>query len=759
MPDILVKNKQGTDEEYTNVNSVTFNQVGGGTVTYNYGDPQPTEEWQQVQYLLSHTSQSTFTIIQLQLDKGTMFSISTKGTWYKSGVQLIKVSDTQFNAQQKLTNGCALSVSSGDANTYFFDQTTKILSVIQTATGTLGATRKLGNRQLIITAYKIITYDYQQSQFDLIYTFSPSSNQMSGFLCVQIQDCLLFSSSSSNNDTFGLYKIDKQTFQVTQLCNVGKHWISTLQQYTGKNNVSSYILKVPNGVLISGNTSYSSGVLYYKYGQSTATLLGNSSGYGFFPNSNINYNNYYKYNSAYSRIIENYGVYLTSSSPNKSYWFDFDTQVLTDIATGFYINQWVQDDYIVIGWSTNAGCVVFIKSTKTWYRPITTGDGYRYAVQVQNGFVFGNSSSTYFYNTLTSTLQTVSSTIGFTYGIKTVNGAFLSGATIGIYGIYFYDQSTKTLTQTSVSIGQWRGLKSKTNNNILFGSTEGNVFGNYFYDYTQNTFTLINSSDRSLGGIQQVDDGWIVCGCNFATHLYFVSYNGVGTQITYSSSIYGLGKWGNTFPYGVTYYPNRPYTYKFGDYQIYTGAISNSQGAIRKISTNQAVTIVRYDSPGSSRDSNIFSNVYMLSLSQDQILILSGGLSYSYPVYLNKNTGDCYYYYDSTTANTSFPLDNCPLYDRINYYKISANGDFLIFPNVLDTNVDTNRVSVCKGIFLFDMTTKQFKQLIPNGEYYFNSYETAQNGIYIYYSIYKFSYKAFYDFNTKQITIINGEGN
>ena len=48
MPNVLLKNEIGEDVEYENVDTVTLRKVDGGTATYTYGLPEPTENWRMI---------------------------------------------------------------------------------------------------------------------------------------------------------------------------------------------------------------------------------------------------------------------------------------------------------------------------------------------------------------------------------------------------------------------------------------------------------------------------------------------------------------------------------------------------------------------------------------------------------------------------------------------------------------------------------------------------------------------------------------
>ena len=118
MPNVLLKNEIGEDVEYENVDTVTLRKVDGGTATYTYGLPEPTENWRMIHnYRESISSnpgaplRSLYSVYSCQVANGFLVSssLSNFGLWLESSYNAIKLDDRNFTNMYPVTDGAVYS--------------------------------------------------------------------------------------------------------------------------------------------------------------------------------------------------------------------------------------------------------------------------------------------------------------------------------------------------------------------------------------------------------------------------------------------------------------------------------------------------------------------------------------------------------------------------------------------------------------------------------------------------------------------------
>ena len=386
MPNILLKNEVGEDIAYNDVDTVTLRRVEGGTATYTFQRPNATDEWWMIQnFINGDVRTNMFSKYQVAVPSGRIVSSTEQifGTWYQSRYDACRISTTQLNQMYAVPDGAILANNANNSALYLWDDTDKELKVLSSNAGNIYNFRAYGDKYFIATYRYWLLYDPETKQVTQLL----QGTALSAY-CLDTGDELLLSvANNSSTNPQGIYRLDPETYELTQIFDQGWYWLGTFRTTTGLYQSSSYVLELDDEYLFGGYSSSTAcyGVLRFDKETKTVTRLLNI-GYYYFTDA---LSSRYAY-STYNRIIPGYGVvFCSTQSASWGVWyFDCETKQVTRLIETGYMTNWVEDDDIVYGCYSSYGVLIFDKATKTWYRPVTSGQ-YEKIVKCENGFLLG----------------------------------------------------------------------------------------------------------------------------------------------------------------------------------------------------------------------------------------------------------------------------------------------------------------------------------------------------------------------------------
>ena len=731
MPNVLLKNEVGEDIAYNDVDTVTLRRVEGGTATYTFQRPNATDAWKMIQQFITGDGRtSLISKSQLTVPNGKIISSSEPGfgTWYQSRYDAWRISTLNINQMYAVPNGAILANSGSNSAIYFWDDTTQELKVLSSNAGNIYNFRAYGEKYFLATYRYWLIYDPETQQVTELLTGNSGMNAY----CFEDDDGLFLSvANNGGNNPKGIYILDPETFELTQIFDQGWYWLGNFRTVKGLNQSASYILEVEDGYLFGGYNGGSQcyGILHYERDTKTVTRLFDN-GYYWFNDSVQSRYNY----STYTRYMPGYGVVFCNAQSYSwgTWYYDYATKTLTRIVENAAFMNWIETEDVFFGSYSSYGVIIFDKTTKTWYRPVTTGL-YETVIKCENGYLLGPQSYSYgfkYYEIETGEVTTIATTLNYwRYGLSVEGGALLSCET-GNGGVWSFNEETKELTQLSTQGYAWYMVR--WHDAILMGSF-GSAYGwHYYKDGVLTYHALTGSYDRYLHAIVPVDDGWLIGSWSYNSTIHFVDgETGEATALGISANQIGpyMPYWyGN----GGIWKPTYDYNRKYGRYRIISSY--DGYGFIFDDITHELVPMTYwYDGNPTPSTGSVAKSVYMRRVSfveyaQNRVMILPCSSSNNGTIIFNYASGEAFIF-----NNSALYVNNEYLYWFLPYTTLVPVTDgYLIFIKPFDWEKYPSTFTSAQGVWHLDTTTNRLRRLITTG--YYDSTEEAPGGLYIYLS-------------------------
>ena len=246
-----------------------------------------------------------------------------------------------------------------------------------------------------------------------------------------------------------------------------------------------------------------------------------TAGYNFFSEGLSSRSAY----STWTREIIGHGVVFSSSNSTVwgAWYFNYDTNTVTQLTTAGYFYNWVESDDCIVGSYSSYGAVVYDKINKVWYHPTTSGQCEN-AVILEDGILLGGNTTATgvrYYEIESGTLTTVNTSYAYWRYMISVSGGALLSCTSSNSGVWFFDESDKSFTQLTTVGCEWYMVK--WHDAVLMGSFNSSIYGwHYFRNGTLSYNAGLDSNSRSMRCISAVTDGWVVSSWNYSAKLAFV---------------------------------------------------------------------------------------------------------------------------------------------------------------------------------------------------------------------------------------------
>ena len=731
MPNVLLKNEVGEDVAYNDIDSVTLRKVEGGTATFTFQNPKPTDAWKLVEGIVSGDGRtSLYAKYTLPVPSGKIVSYSEPsfGTWYQSRYDARRISTTMMNQLYAVPGGAILASSVNGGKIYYWDDDNRELNEISSNASPIHNFREYGGKYFIAAYRGWYLFDAQAKELTSIL----EGTNMPAFCLDTGEELLLSVSNNSSTNPKGIYRLDPNTFELTQLFDEGWYWLGAFRPYKGITQTAQFVQEVPGGYLFGGYTaaSQSTGVLYYDTDAKTVTRLC-ANGYYYF---NESLYTRYAYNS-WTHIIEGYGIVFSSSQSTAwgVWYYDYASKEITQIMQTGYANYWMENDSMVLGSYSSFGAVVFDKKTKTWYHPVPTGQ-YDNAAILENGILLGCSSSSYglkYYDFATETASVISTAYNYWRYMAAVDGgALLSNATANS-GIFFFDETEKTLTQLTTTGSEWYMVKWQ--DSVLMGSFNSSVYGWFYYKNGELTYNAgIDSNHRSMRCIAAVEDGWVISSYNYSSRVMFIDgETGEAKDLGFNSSQIGIYMpyW---YGHGGVWKPAFDYNRKYGRYRVLSTYDGN--GCIFDDIAHEVLPLVYWNNtsdqptPTSYVRYTYMRRVSFTELGNNAVLIVCGSSSNSGAVFLNYATGTAYLFTGASLyAYNEYSYWFTPLIEQI-----AVGNGILLYVKPFDWSEYPGSVTSAAGVWHYDPSTDRLRRIYTAG--YYDSVEEAPGGFYLYLS-------------------------
>lgn len=732
MPNVLLKNEIGEDIAYNDVDTVTLRRVEGGTATYTFQRPNPTDEWWMIQNFISGDGRSgVISKSQITVPSGKIISSSDPGfgTWYQSRYDAWRISNSYLNQLYSVPNGAILAYGSSNSALYLWDDTTLELKVLSNNAGNIQNFRAYKDKYFIATYKYWLIYDPETQEVTTLAT----GNSMSAY-CLETDDELLLSmSNTSNANMTGIWRLDGESFELTQIFDEGWYWLGSFRTAKGLYQSPAYIQEVDDGYLFGGYTSYTGcmGILHFNMETKVVTRLTDVGYYYFTEGLSARYSY-----SAYTHIIPGYGVvFCSTSSASYGVWFyDFDTKELTRILQTGYMYSWVDDEDITYGCYSSYGALVFDKATKTWIRPVTSGM-FEKIIKCENGYLLGPQSYSYgikYYETATGEVTTITTNMNYwRYGVSVDGGALMSCDGTSNSGVWFFNETDKTFTQMTTQGFCWHMVK--WHDSVLMGSFNNNTYGWFFYKDGVLTYNAgLDSNQRGMRCIVPVEDGWVIGCWSYNYKIAFVDgETGAATDTGAMGNMIGpyMSSW---YGHGGSWKPSYDYNRKYGRYRIISSY--DGYGFIFDDITHQAIPMTYwYDSNPTPSTGSVIKYTPMRRISfveyaQNMVLLMQGSSSNNGAVILNYATGEAYLFNSSGLyANNDYNYWFLPFTTLV-----PVGGGYLLFVKPFDWDKYPSSFASVQGVWHLDTTTNRLRRMYTSG--YYDSVEDAPGGKYIYLS-------------------------
>ena len=732
MPNVLLKNEIGEDIAYNDVDTVTLRKVEGGTATYTFQRPNATDEWWKIQNFINGDARTNlYSKYHVAVPSGRICSSSeqTFGTWYQSRYDAYRISTMQLNQMYAVPNGALLASNSSNSSLFLWDDEDKELRELAVNAGNVLNFREYGGKYFIATYRSWFIYDPGTKQLTRLL----QGTSMTPY-CLEDEDGLLLSvANNTSSNPQGIYYLDKETFELTQIFNAGWYWLGAFRTTKGLYQNSNYVLEVPDGYLFSGYNSSSSchGVLHYERATKTVTKIIDV-GYNYFSDS---LSTRYAY-SGYTHVIPGTGVVFcsTQSTAWGVWYYDFAIKQVTRVLETGYMTNWVDKDDIVYGCYSSYGVLVFDRTAKTWCRPVVTGL-YEAVIKCEHGYLLGGQSSSYgikYYDISSGEVTTITTSYNYwRHGVSVPGGALMSCAGSSNTGVWFFDETAKTFTQLTTQGYDWYMVK--WHDSVLMGGYNSNVYGWMFYKDGVLTYNAgYDNNQRGMRCIVPVEDGWIINSWSYNVKIVFVDGQ-TGESMPTGATGSQLGPYMNAwYGHGGMWKPGYDYDRKYGRYRIISSY--DGYGIIFDDITHEAVPMMNwYDSsevptPSSTVKTTYMRRISVIEYAQNMVLVISGSSSNNGAILLNYATGEAYLF------------NNASLY-AVNDYSywflplttlVPVGNGYLIFVKPFDWEEYTSNFTSSPGVWHLNTATNRLKRVYTQG--YYDSVEEAPGGLYIYLS-------------------------
>lgn len=774
MPNVLIKNEIGEDVEYENVDTVTLRRVEGGIATYTHGLPEPTANWRMIQdYRDTSVAgypgtplRALYTIYSCEVANGFLVSstLTNFGLWLQSTYDAIKIDDRNFTNMYSVKGGALILISS---SLYFYETETREVTLLENYCGAFSQPIEINGWYYIGGVTRWLLFNPTNKELTIILDGNGKSNNLQP-TSADIGECWLFSFNSyisAYPELRGIYRLDKTTLAFEQLFDEGYRWMQVYRSTAALNSSGvgvatggTCILDVGDGtVFISSITesNNSGGFLRYDKGTEKVTRITDICYYWIYY-SYAYYAQAIGYRDCNTHFCHGYGICLTpNSGMNASkgglWWYDYGTKEVTQITDYGKYSYWYENDDVLIGTHTTYGTAVFDKTTKTWHVPSKSGTCNCAAVNA-DGIILGGDNATNglrYYDFGSKSLTTIESFGPWYFACKVPEGFLLSAGNTSKLGVWLFKTSDKTLTQVWDKGYAW--AMKRWNNTVVMGSYQTSVDHNGILLFKDGALTRIKDTNavRSCY-MERVDDG-IIVGRDSNTYCYFV--NGSTGDITQLSTDNGyFGKYWYSW-YGPGDHNKASYDFnrKFGDYRIISG-YSGDAGCIFNDVTHQLVRIYSWiktsEQPSTSSTTRLYLNRPNFYELADSWVFIVGATGY--PLMFNYNTGTAY----------RFTTDNFYIGEQIEHplspyiVTIPTEGGFLFFSKKFDYSKQESSVSTAftQGVLFVDTYLHKVTKVYPSG--YYDSYEEAPGGFYIYMKSLEFSQKLYWDAASRTMTQI-----
>lgn len=729
MPDVLLKNEIGEDIEYDDIDTVTLRTVGGGTAIFTYGHPRGTDKWDLVQNAATSDARTNmYSRTTLNVPDGRLVSYTAPdfGTWFQSLNDAWRISTENLNQMFAIPHGAVLCYNANGRALYFWDNDEKTLTQISSNAGQIYNVREYAGRYVIACYRNWWLYDPEDKTFSVILT----GTQMSMF-CLETEEELLMSVANSNSTApKGIYRLDPDTFELTQIYDSGCYWLGVFRSGKGITQSANYVHETETGYLFSAYSSGNqSGVLYFDKTTKKVTRIV-TVGYNYFTES---LPSRYAY-STWSREIIGHGIVFSSS--NSSAWgvwyFDYTAKTVTQITQTGYFYNWVENEDCIVGSYSSYGAVVFDKNNKVWYHPTTSGQCEN-ALILEDGILLGGNTTATgvrYYDISSGTLTVINSTYAYwRYMIKVSGGALLS-CTTNNTGVWYFKESDKSFTQLTTQGCEW--YMEKWHDAVLMGSFSGNVYGWHYYRNGTLTYNAgLDTASRAMRCITPVNDGWVIGSYNYSAKMAFVDgETGAVTDLGVTASQIG--------PYMVAWYgpngawkPSYDYNRKYGRYRVLSSYDSN--GLIFDDTSHEVLPMYNWNNNDASPLTSFVKytamrRVSFTELDENSVMILCGSSSTNGAIILNHTQGRAYLFTGSSLyANNDYTYRFTPL-----MHFITVATGILIFVKPFDYEQCPVTLTSAPGVWLYDPTTNRLQKIYAYG--YYDSVEDAPGGFYIFLS-------------------------
>jgi len=772
MPNIYLKNEIGEDIAYENIDTLTVRRVEGGTATYTFGNPQATDAWNMVEELI-HTPNdaSGYYTYVLETNSGKIVSSSYPnfGTWFQSRNDAWRISDS--NAQSMSASYIGVATDFGAVlyniqnKAYVWDEINNILRPLNNDIGSiyLNHVDQFGTKYLLLGYHGWVVLDGETLIDSLLLS---SSGTITQWYTLKVDGGFLVSPSSSSSSIKGIYFIDTTNFTYSQIFSEGYGWLG-IHRKPDMQEFSQYYPKqihpLSNGFLISSINQSSHGILFYSNAEKTITRL-SSTGYNYLSEEYL-YNRRIYSGSGYSHIIEGYGIVVSSnsaSSINKVYFYDFDDGSLTEIASSAIFGYWLERDDLSIGSHSTYGALIFDKKNKTWYRPVTTGQ-FDNALILDDGILLGGTQSSVglkYYKFSTGVVTTVQTSYGQWRHMEKVSGGAVVTSEQTSSGIWFFNESSVTLSNLFSGGGFWR--ISKSGEALLLGNSSTGATPKIYKNGTLSDIT-IPASQTYMAYMAPVNGGWIVSSSySSSVRPWFVSASTAEASFVFDNTgAYGymigvpFAQWSRCL---VQFKSSLSYNKKYGNYVILsTGESSSSYSTLIWDNVNNR-PLLGYiwrnssDTPSTTNTymlMGITQNPYFLEIDENTVLILGGYTGGSgYPYVFDHSNGTLYGFVD-----VNFYTMNVNEYTYAPDIVIRGTSDGFIFFNKRTAYPHGAEAwSASAGVYHYNKNNKKVTRLKSTG--FYDSTEDAPGGFYIFNSRYPMLDKCYWNNETNTLTEI-----
>ena len=770
MPNIYLKNEIGEDIAYENIDTLTVRRVEGGTATYTFGNPQATDAWNMVESFVSTSYQvSGYSSPRMCItDTGRLVASDAPnfGTWFQSRNDAWRVSNGVFNIGVQTVFGAVLSLNS---NSYIWDDTNNTLTAVE-GIGSFSATtsvQRLSDKYVIFGSRGIGTIDAGTLQSSIIYSYSGSYS--GSIYTLKVPDGVLFSQASNSlSSLMGIYFIDETTFEVTKKFDTGFSWLGKARYWDQplyESNNATCIQDVPNGFLITSLSSGSTypqnlGVLFYDSINKIITRMC-SGGMNLLREESM-YNRHIYGTSAYSHIMDGYGVLIGGNNSNSgAYYYDYESKTVTQVDSAHCYYNYIERDDLVLGSYSSYGAIVFDKNTKTWYHPVTTGT-YDNALILEDGILLGASSSgtnggLKYYSFTTGNVTTLNTTYGQWRSMEKVIGGAIVASHTNSSGIWYFDESNISLTSIYSGSGVW--WMSENSGSVLLCDRSNGLNHPKLYKSGSLIDIVPPGSQTYMQCMAPVDDGWIVSiNGSSSNRMWFVSISNASAVYAGPDQCVGcmIGQPGASWYDFISYRkPTRSFNSRYGKYSILTSYTSNYQTGIIWDNVNKSVVPIHWwyenqDTP--SPTSVVYSmyylaNIYLVDIDENIVLMVNGYTSASYTTILNYDTGVAYIF----NINCSSENETTNTYAPCLVEKNVSDGKIFFFKKTAYP-ISSASWNCSAGIFHYNKNNMRIQRLKSSG--YYNTTEDAPGGFYIYTSMYPDLDRCYWNNETNTLTEI-----